>query len=82
VIVFGAFAFTSVSTMQMLGVGLALAVIFDALFIRMALLPAAMCYLGKACWWWPRLLRRESRGGVRAAAAPPAQRLAKDRADA
>jgi putative drug exporter of the RND superfamily len=81
VVVFGAFAFTSVSTMKMLGVGLALAVIFDALFIRMALLPSAMCYLGKACWWSPRLLRKESESAVQPAGSTPARRLANDRAD-
>jgi putative drug exporter of the RND superfamily len=81
VVVFGAFAFTGVSTTKMLGVGMALAVIFDALFIRMALLPSAMCYLGKACWWSPRLRRKESKGAVRAPGSAPAHGLAQDQAD-
>jgi len=66
VVAIGAFAFTGVSATKMLGVGMALAIIFDALLIRMALLPAAMCYLGKANWWAPRLWRR---GGAGAGAA-------------
>jgi putative drug exporter of the RND superfamily len=61
VIVTGAFAFTSVTATKMLGVGIALAIVFDALFIRMSLLPAAMCYLGRAAWWSPGR-RGESRG--------------------
>jgi RND superfamily putative drug exporter len=59
VIVTGAFAFTSIAETKMLGLGIALAIIVDTLFIRMTLLPAAMIYLGKANWWWPgRLVRR------------------------
>ena len=53
VIVTGAFAFTSIAETKMLGLGIALAIIVDALFIRMTLLPATMIYLGKANWWWP-----------------------------
>jgi len=78
VIVTGAFAFTSVSATKMLGVGIGLAVIFDALFIRMSLLPAAMCYLGRANWWAPRLRRDVGTAVVRG----PGQRLAEDEADA
>jgi putative drug exporter of the RND superfamily len=37
----------------MLGLGIALAIIADTLFIRLTLLPAIMVYLGKANWWWP-----------------------------
>jgi len=77
VIVTGAFAFTSVSVTKMLGVGIGLAVIFDALFIRMSLLPAAMCYLGRANWWAPRLRREAGAAVVRR----PGQRLAEDQAD-
>ena len=55
VIVVGSFAFTSVSATKMLGVGIALAVIFDAALIRMSLLPALMCYMGRVEWWAPRL---------------------------
>ena len=53
VIVTGAFAFSSISQTKMLGVGIALGVIFDVLLIRMTLLPAVMSYLGRANWWWP-----------------------------
>jgi putative drug exporter of the RND superfamily len=61
VIVTGAFAFTSIAETKMLGLGVALAVIVDTLFIRLTLLPAAMSYLGRANWWWPRRAKRRVR---------------------
>jgi RND superfamily putative drug exporter len=61
VIVVGAFAFTSVSVTKMLGIGIALAVVFDTLLVRMSLLPATMVYAGKANWWG---VRRASEDGV------------------
>jgi RND superfamily putative drug exporter len=62
VIVVGSFAFTSVAATKVLGVGIALAVIFDTVLVRMSLLPAAMCYLGRANWWWPRIGARKASG--------------------
>lgn len=53
VIVTGAFAFTSIGSTKMLGLGIALAIIVDTLFVRICLLPAVMSYLGRANWWWP-----------------------------
>jgi RND superfamily putative drug exporter len=52
--VFGAFAFARVVVAQMLGLGLAVAVLVDATLIRVLLLPALMKMAGR--WnWWPRL---------------------------
>lgn len=52
--VFGAFAFARVVVAQMLGLGLAVAVLVDATLIRVLLLPALMKLAGR--WnWWPRL---------------------------
>jgi RND superfamily putative drug exporter len=61
VIVTGAFAFTSIGTTKMLGLGIALAIIVDTLFVRLILVPAAMAYLGNASWWWPRLRKSKKR---------------------
>ncbi len=61
VIVTGAFAFTSIAETKMLGLGIALAIIVDVLFIRMTLLPALMIYFGKANWWWPLHARGRQR---------------------
>jgi RND superfamily putative drug exporter len=58
VIVTGAFAFTSIVTTKMLGLGIALSIIVDTLLVRLILVPAVMAYLGKASWWWPKLRRR------------------------
>ncbi len=63
VIVTGAFAFTNIGVTKMLGLGIALAIIVDTLFIRMTLLPAVASYLGKAGYWWPQgwAMRRRGR---------------------
>ena len=53
VVVTGAFAFTNISQTKMMGLGIALAIIADAILIRVTLLPAIMAYLGRANWWWP-----------------------------
>ncbi|MDB5050817.1 MAG: hypothetical protein JWO30_3888 [Fibrobacteres bacterium] len=55
--VFGAFAFARVVVVQMLGLGLAIAVLVDATLIRILLVPAFMKMAGK--WnWWPYGSRR------------------------
>jgi RND superfamily putative drug exporter len=61
VIVTGAFAFTSIGTTKMLGLGIALAIIVDTLLVRLTLVPAVMVYLGRSSWWWPSLRRRKGR---------------------
>lgn len=60
VIVTGAFAFTSIGTTKVLGLGIALAIIADTVLVRLTLLPAVMAYLGNASWWWPSFRRRKS----------------------
>jgi RND superfamily putative drug exporter len=63
-IVFGTFAFSRVLAAQMLGFGLAVAVLLDATLIRMVLVPAFMHIAGT--WnWWPggRRIRRSAEGG-------------------
>lgn len=44
---------SSLTYLQMLGVGMALVVLIDATIIRMVLLPAAIKLMGTANWWWP-----------------------------
>jgi RND superfamily putative drug exporter len=61
VIVTGAFTFTNIGTTKMLGLGIALAIIVDTLFVRLTLLPAVMAYLGKSSWWWPTLGKTKRR---------------------
>jgi RND superfamily putative drug exporter len=61
VIVTGAFAFTSIGTTKMLGLGIAFSIVADTLLVRLVLLPAVMVYLGKASWWWPRRRARVAR---------------------
>ncbi|MBE0592824.1 MAG: MMPL family transporter [Gemmatimonadales bacterium] len=63
-VVFGTFAFSRVLAAQMLGFGLAVAVLLDATVIRMVLVPAFMHIAGS--WnWWPggRKVRRSVEGG-------------------
>ena len=51
VLVFGAFAFTGVFVVQVLGFGLAAAVVLDATIIRLLLAPALMRLAGRWNWW-------------------------------
>ncbi|WP_020140839.1 MMPL family transporter [Streptomyces sp. 351MFTsu5.1] len=47
-----------VTNTKMLGLGIALAVLMDAMIVRSLLVPAVMKLTGKATWWAPRALRR------------------------
>jgi RND superfamily putative drug exporter len=63
ILVFGVFAFARVLAMQLLGFGLAVAVLLDATVIRMVLVPAFMQAMGK--WnWWPGGRAKGPRTGV------------------
>jgi RND superfamily putative drug exporter len=58
VAVFGAFAFSSESTLKLIGVGLASAILVDATVVRMVLVPSVMQLLGARTWWNPSWLDR------------------------
>ncbi|MBM9510426.1 MMPL family transporter [Actinacidiphila acididurans] len=47
-----------VTNTKMLGLGLALAVLMDAMVVRTLLVPAVMRLTGRATWWAPPVLRR------------------------
>jgi RND superfamily putative drug exporter len=53
VAVFGAFAFARIVIVQMIGLGLAVAVLIDATVIRAILGPALMRVAGRWNWWRP-----------------------------
>ncbi|WP_141205070.1 MMPL family transporter [Streptomyces griseorubiginosus] len=46
-----------VTNTKMLGLGIALAVLMDAMIVRSLLVPAVMKLTGKATWWAPKALR-------------------------
>ncbi|WP_433470368.1 MMPL family transporter [Saccharomonospora azurea] len=54
--VFAGFVGSDESMIKMIGFGLAIAVLFDAFVVRMAIVPATLALLGKAAWWLPRPL--------------------------
>ncbi|AEH08228.1 MmpL domain-containing protein [Candidatus Protofrankia datiscae] len=56
-VTFVAFATSSVTFMQMFGIGTALAIVLDATLIRGVLVPAFMRLAGNVNWWAPRPLR-------------------------
>jgi RND superfamily putative drug exporter len=58
VVVFAAFIGTGVTTVQQLGVGLAVAIALDATLVRFVLVPATMEILGGRNWWLPKPLVR------------------------
>jgi RND superfamily putative drug exporter len=58
VVVIGAFATSEVTTLKLLGVGMALAILVDATIVRALLVPAVMRLLGGFNWWAPTPLAR------------------------
>ncbi|OQO93987.1 hypothetical protein B1813_05620 [Saccharomonospora piscinae] len=56
--VFAGFIGSSESMIKMIGFGLAIAVLFDAFVVRMAIVPAVLALLGRTAWWLPRGLGR------------------------
>jgi RND superfamily putative drug exporter len=57
-VVFFAFTFTTDRTIKMIGLGMAAAVVADALIVRTVLVPAVMHVLGKTNWRFPAALGR------------------------
>ncbi|MFI8104271.1 MMPL family transporter [Streptomyces sp. NPDC086023] len=74
-----------VTNTKMLGLGIALAVLMDAMVVRGLLVPAVMKLTGRATWWAPRPLRAlHDRFGLsegeRAVPPPPVGRAAEEAA--
>ncbi|MCA1032686.1 MMPL family transporter [Bacillus timonensis] len=59
IVVTGAFAFTDVTPVKQMGVGIALAIFIDATIVRMILVPALMKLLGDWNWWFPGMKKKE-----------------------
>ncbi len=58
VCVFGAFVLSADRALQLVGFGLAVAVLLDATIVRLLLVPATMELLGDRNWWFPAWLAR------------------------
>ena len=58
VVVFLAFVTSGEIFLELLGIGMATAVLVDATVVRMVLVPALMQLFGRANWWMPRWLDR------------------------
>ncbi|MFI1035516.1 MMPL family transporter [Streptomyces sp. NPDC020951] len=56
--VFSGFIASGESMIKTIGFGLAVAVLFDAFVVRMALVPAVLALLGDKAWWLPAWLDR------------------------
>lgn len=56
--------------LKQVGLGLAVAVLFDAVVLRILILPAAMTLLGERCWW-PIRSTRETPAAAAASDRPP-----------
>jgi len=71
---FFAFGTSSVSFIQLFGIGSGLAVLIDATLVRGILVPAAMRLLGRAAWWAPAPMRRlHSRFGITESSPAPSR---------
>jgi RND superfamily putative drug exporter len=58
VLVFGSFILGGQVIIEMFGVGLASAILLDALIVRSVIVPALLLLTGKANWWLPSVLDR------------------------
>jgi RND superfamily putative drug exporter len=58
IVVFLVFSLTPERVIQEFGLGLAMAVLLDALVIRCLLVPALMQVVGEKAWWAPSWLDR------------------------
>ncbi|WP_030183735.1 MMPL family transporter [Streptomyces violaceorubidus] len=56
--VFSGFILENDAMIKMMGFGLAIAVLFDAFVVRMAIVPAVLALLGTRAWWLPTWLDR------------------------
>ncbi|MFJ5079781.1 MMPL family transporter [Streptomyces sp. NPDC088553] len=56
--VFSGFIGMTDQMIKMIGFGLAVAVLFDAFVVRMAIVPAVLALLGHKAWWLPKWLDR------------------------
>jgi RND superfamily putative drug exporter len=56
--VFAGFVLSPESIVKSIGFALGVAVLFDAIVVRMTIVPAVMILLGKAAWWLPGWLDR------------------------
>ncbi|MEM8706271.1 MAG: MMPL family transporter, partial [Actinomycetota bacterium] len=65
-ITFGAFAAGGTTFIKLFGLGLAVAVVADAFFVRVTLLPAVMKLLGDRAWWAPGRSTRDQGAVVEA----------------
>jgi RND superfamily putative drug exporter len=54
----GVFGTSSIVVLKILGIGTAVAVLLDSLFVRSMLLPTSLVLLGPSAWWAPKPLRR------------------------
>jgi RND superfamily putative drug exporter len=68
----GAFATSSISFIQQIGIATATGVLLDAFVVRTLLVPSLMALLGKWNWWSPKPLRRLHRRVGISEAAPVA----------
>jgi RND superfamily putative drug exporter len=70
-VVFLAFSTSGITFIQMIGVGVAAAIVVDATVVRALLVPATMRLLGRANWWLPGPLAAvHARFGLHEAGAP------------
>ncbi|GAA0563860.1 MMPL family transporter [Actinomadura livida] len=72
IVVIGAFATSGITSIKMVGVGMAIAILLDATVVRGLLVPAVMRLMGRANWWAPGPLAKVYRRyGVREGAPSP-----------
>ena len=80
-VVIGAFSLAGITVVKLIGVGMFVAVVVDAVLVRSLLVPATMRVMGAANWWLPRpLAGLHARMDLRERDAVPAASAASGRA--
>ena len=75
-VVFASFVSSGITSIKMLGFGVAFAILLDATVVRALLVPALMRLMGRANWWAPRpLARLHQRLGLSEGEPAPATRV-------
>ncbi|WP_433870698.1 MMPL family transporter [Saccharopolyspora sp. CA-218241] len=65
IVVTGAFAFSQVTIMRFVGIGMIFALALDATVVRMILVPAVLKLMGRSAWWAPGPLQRmQQKAGI------------------
>jgi RND superfamily putative drug exporter len=69
--VFAAFVLRDLRVLRVVGLGMAVAILLDAILVRMVLMPSLLQLMRPVNWWFPRMLERAVPSFLAEIQAPP-----------